>query len=209
HSADGNKNGLGVYGGYLRDSWELKGMLLGSYDRFSTERMTFGGDKAKADINAFTVSADVEAALRIGFTEVIDFKPYAGIEMQNTMYEGFNETGAGMYNLEVSGGNYLRSAGRVGLGLDYGKDIWTWYANVECKYMLSGTSHEIDNQFNQTGVVFSSRGSEEGEVQIGVGLGGDVRIAQNWKAFANGKYYTADGYENLYGNIGVRYMFGR
>ncbi|MCL1971557.1 MAG: autotransporter domain-containing protein, partial [Endomicrobia bacterium] len=209
HRADGNKNGLGVYGGYLRDSWELKGMLLGSYDRFSTERMTFGGDKAKADINAVTVSADLEAALLVVLTENIYFKPYAGIEAQNTMYEGFKETGAGMYNLEVSAGNYLRSAGRLGLGLDYEKGRWIWYGNVEGKYMIAGTNHEINSSFEQMGVEFYSRSSEEGKIQLGTGLGGEVRIGQNWKAFINGKYYAADRYENLYGNVGVRYMFGK
>jgi outer membrane protein OmpA-like peptidoglycan-associated protein len=46
-------------------------------------------------------------------------------------------------------------------------------------------------------------------VQLGAGLGGEVRVAENWKLFANAKYYTASRYENLYGNIGIRYLLGK
>jgi predicted outer membrane repeat protein len=212
HRAEGNKNGLGVYGGYIRDYWELKGMLLGSYDKFSTERMTYEGDAAKADINAVTVSADVEAALKIGLIKnknyFIDLKPYIGMELQNTKYEGFKERGAGKYNLETEAGNYLRSAGRVGLGLDYEKGRWIWYGNVEGKYMIEGRKPEIRSEFEETGIEFYSRGSEEGRMQVGAGLGGAVRLGENWKVFINGKYYAAERYENMYGNAGVRYMFG-
>ena len=207
-SADGNKNGLGIYGGYLKDRWELKGMLLGSYDKFSTER-DVSVYVAKADINAVTVSADLEAAINMALTENMLLKPYAGLEAANSAYEGFKERGADIYNLDVEGSSYLRTGARVGAGIDYEKDIWTWYANAELKYIFEGIKSEIENKFENTGVNFNSIGAEEGKVQIGLGLGGEVRIARNWKTFANVKYYTAERYENLYGNIGVRYMFGK
>jgi outer membrane protein OmpA-like peptidoglycan-associated protein/uncharacterized protein YhjY with autotransporter beta-barrel domain len=209
HRADGNKNGLGLYGGYLKDSWGLKAMLLGSYDRFATERMTYGGERAKADINALTLSADLEAALNIDITENILLKPYAGIEAANVIYDGFKEKGAGIYNLDTKDGSYLRSAARIGAGLDYERGRWIWYANVEGKYIFDGTKPEVKSEFEETGIDFYSRGAEEGKIQIGAGIGAEVRIAQHWKIFANAKYYAAERYENLYGNIGVRYMFGK
>ena len=208
NKADGNKNGLGLYGGYIKDSWELKAMLLGSYDRFSTERAVMG-EIAKADINGVTVSADVEAAIKIWMNDNMNFRPYAGIEAANSMYGGFKESGAGIYNLDTKAGNYLRTSGRVGAGLDYEKGIWIWYANVEGKYLIDGTKSEITSRFVDTGIDFYSRGAEEGRIQIGAGLGGEVRITGNWKGFANAKYYAAERYENLYGNVGVRYMFGK
>jgi len=207
--ADGNKNGLGLYGGYIKDSWELKAMLLGSYDRFSTERADFTGGAAKADINAVTMSGDIEAAIKIRMNDDMNFRPYAGIEAANTSYGGFKESGAGIYDLDTQSGNYLRTAGRVGAGLDYEKGIWIWYANVEGKYILDGTKPEITSRFMDTGIDFNSRGAKEGSIQIGAGLGGEVRITENWKGFANAKYYAAERYENLYGNVGVRYMFGK
>ncbi|MCL2798956.1 MAG: OmpA family protein [Endomicrobia bacterium] len=208
HKADGNKNGLGIYGGYLRNGWELKGMLLGSYDKFNTERMTYAGDVAKADINAVTVSADMELGINICLGKVITMRPYGGIEAANTMYGAFKEKGAGQYNLDVREGNYLRSAARVGLGLGYEKGKWIWYANAEGKYKIDGTKYEIESEFEDTGVNFYSRSSEEGNIEIGAGLGGEVRIAKNWKGFINAKYYAGERYENAYGNIGIRYLFG-
>jgi len=206
--ADGNKNGLGLYGGYIKDTWELKAMLLGSYDRFSTERAVMG-ETAKADISGVTVSGDIEAAIKIWMNDNINFRPYAGVEAANTMYGGFKESGAGIYNLDTQSGNYLRTAGRVGAGLDYEKGIWIWYANLEGKYIFDGTKPEITSRFVDTGIDFYSRGAKEGHLQIGAGLGGEVRITENWKGFANAKYYTAERYENLYGNMGVRYVFGK
>ena len=207
HKASGNKNGLGVYGGYAKDKFELKAMLLGSYDKFGTERAVMG-QTAKADISAVTISADAEAALGIELNEVMKFKPYFGMELANTIYGGFQERGTGNYNLDVNGGNYLRSAARIGAGLDYEKEIWLWYANVEGKYKITGTKTEIEAAFENTGIMFNSRGSEEGNMEAGIGVGAEVRVAYNWKIFTNGKYYIGERYENLYGNIGVRYIFG-
>ncbi|MCL2335236.1 MAG: autotransporter domain-containing protein, partial [Endomicrobia bacterium] len=207
--ADGNKNGLGLYGGYIKDGWELKAMLLGSYDRFSTERAAYSGAIAKADINGVTVSADAEAALKIGIIQNLKLRPYAGVEIANTKYGGFKESGAGIYNLDTRSGNYLRTAGRAGVGLDYEKGIWIWYANAEGKYVIDGTKPEVKSQFADTGIDFYSRGAEEGRIQIGAGAGGEVRIAKDWKLFANAKYYTAERYENISGNAGLRYVFGK
>jgi len=206
HKADGNKNGLGVYGGYIIDGWEFKAMLLGSYDKFVTERMTYEGDTAKADISAMTVSADAEVALKIELTESVKLKPYAAIAIENAMYGGFKEKGAGIYNLDVEKGNYFRSAARMGAGIDYEKEIWTLYANIESKYKIKGTKPEIESRFENTDIKFNSRGVEEGKIEIGIGAGAAVKISENWKIFVNGKYYAGERYENLHGNTGVRYM---
>ncbi|MCL2334553.1 MAG: OmpA family protein, partial [Endomicrobia bacterium] len=133
----------------------------------------------------------------------------AGLEIANTNYGDFKETGGGIYDLDTKGGNYLRSAGRVGAGVDYEKGIWIWYANVEGKCVFEGTKPEIESQFNGTGIEFNSRGADEKNVVIGAGAGGEVRISQHWKGFANAKYYIGEKYENIYGNIGVRYLFGK
>ena len=208
NKADGNNNGLGFYGGYIRDSWELKAMLLGSYDMFSTQRMAYNSQVAKADITGVTVSADLEAAIKIWMSDNMNLRPYAGIEAANTMYGGFKESGAGMYDLDTRSGDYLRSAGRVGAGLDYEKGIWIWYANVEGKYVFEGTKPEIKSQFTDTGIDFYSRGADEKNLEIGAGAGAEVRISRHWKGFANAKYYVGEKYENIYGNIGIRYLFG-
>jgi predicted outer membrane repeat protein len=207
HRADGQKNGLGLYGGYIEEGYEIKAMLLGSYDMFNTKRAVLGRT-AKAEINAITISADIEGALKYKIEENIILRPYIGAEAENTSYGSFKESGAGILNLETEGGNYTRSAGRAGVGIEYDKKSWNAYAKAEGKYLFSGQEPEIESVFRDTHEDFMSRGAKEGKIEIGIGGGVEVRITENWKAFANANYYGAEKYENIYGNAGVRYIFG-
>ncbi|MCL2484680.1 MAG: autotransporter domain-containing protein [Endomicrobia bacterium] len=211
NSAKGNKKGLGVYGGYTIDEkWELKGLLLGSFDSFSTERrIALLNSTAKGDVDAFTISADIEGALRVEIKENTNVKPYFGLELQNVNYKGFKESGAEAVNLNVKGGKYIRSAARLGAGIEYDKKDWNIYGKLEGKYLMTGKEPEIESVFEGTNVSFKSRGTEEGKIQLGLGLGGEIFIAQDWKLFANGNFYTASRYQNIYGNIGIRYMLGK
>ncbi|MDR2191376.1 MAG: autotransporter domain-containing protein [Endomicrobium sp.] len=208
NKASGQKNGIGVYGGYLKEKYEIKAMLLGSYDIFNTERYVLG-KTAKADISAITVSADIEGALKYKINDEIKFRPYTAIEAENTSYGGFKESGAGILDLEVSGGNYLRSAARLGAGIEYEKESFIVYAKAEGKYLFSGTAPEIESVFKDTKKKFNNRGAKEGALEIGIGAGIEVKITENWKGYANANYYGADRYENIYGNIGARYIFGK
>jgi uncharacterized protein with beta-barrel porin domain len=207
-SADGQKNGLGAYGGYIQDKYEVKAMLLGSLDKFNTERYVLG-NKAKADINAVTISADVEGALKYKLNEEIIIKPYAGLEAENVNYGSFKEKGAGILDLEVNGGNYFRSAGRIGAGVEYEKSKWIAYAKAEWKYIMSGREPEIESVFKGTREEFKSRGVEEGAMEAGIGAGAEMKVTDNLKVYANANYYIADRYSNISGNIGARYMFGK
>ncbi|MCL2485134.1 MAG: autotransporter domain-containing protein [Endomicrobia bacterium] len=210
-SADGNKKGLGVYGGYVIDEkWELKGMLLGSFDNFNTERrIEIFNSTAKGEVDAFTMNADIEGAYTVEIDEITKLKPYLGFELQNVSYKGFKESGADIVNLEIKGSSYLRTAMRLGAGIDYDKKDWNVYGKLEGKYLITGQEPAISSVFEGTNTSFDSRGSEEGKIQLGLGFGGEIFIAQDWKLFANMNYYTASKYENIYGNIGVRYMLGK
>ncbi|MCL2485080.1 MAG: autotransporter domain-containing protein [Endomicrobia bacterium] len=210
NKADGFKKGLGVYGGYIEEEWELKGMFLGSFDNFDTQRyIPFYNRTAKAEIKAFTINTDIEGALKLRIDDDVIVKPYLGMELQNVNYQGFKETGAGALNLDVKNGNYLRSAARLGAGVEYDKTEWSVYAKAEGKYILTGTKPEIQSVFENTNVNFMSVGSKEGSIEFGLGLGGEIFITENCKLFVNANFYTAKRYENIYGNIGVRYLIGR
>ncbi|MDR2191749.1 MAG: autotransporter outer membrane beta-barrel domain-containing protein, partial [Endomicrobium sp.] len=206
-SADGQKSGLGVYGGYIQEKYEIKGTLLGSYDIFNTKRYVLG-NTAKADIDALTVIADVEGALKYQINEKLNLRPYIGMEIEDANYGSFKESGAGILDLEVSGGSYIRSAARLGAGVEYEENIFTFYAKAEGKYLLSAAEPEIESALEGTNETFKSRGAQEGALEIGIGLGVEAKIASNLKIYANANYYGANKYENIYGNIGVRYMFG-
>jgi outer membrane protein OmpA-like peptidoglycan-associated protein len=206
--AQGSKSGLGVYGGYIEEGYELKGMLEGSYDILSTERAVMG-EIGRGDIKAFTIRGDIEGALKYEMSEEVKIKPYLGLEISDTGYERFKEKGAGIYNLDVKEGSYIRSGARIGAGIEYEKEKIRGYAKAEGKYILSGREPEIESEFMETGIKFKSRGSEEGMIEMGIGIGGEIKVTENFTAYVNIRYYVGDRYENIYGNSGVRYVFGR
>ncbi|MCL2485309.1 MAG: autotransporter domain-containing protein [Endomicrobia bacterium] len=211
NKADGNNKGLGVYGGLIKEDWELKALVSGSFDNFDTQRYVYtpiGNRIAKGEIEAFTLSGDIEAALKYAMSERVKLRPYVGMEIDDVNYKGFRESGAGAVNLDVNGGNYIRSAARIGAGVEYDKKEWSVYARGEGKYLITGFEPEIESKFEGTNSEFTTKGAEEGKIQIGLGLGGEMFISQNWKLFAHGNYYTAERYENLYGHVGIRYIFG-
>ncbi|MCL2144556.1 MAG: autotransporter domain-containing protein [Endomicrobia bacterium] len=208
NKADGTKTGVGIYGGYIKQDWELKALTLGSFDSFEAKRyIYYSGATAESEIKTVTLSFDVEGALKFDMTAYTKFRPYAGFELANASYGGFKEKGAGIFNLDVDGGNYLRTSGRAGAGLQYEKDIWNWYANLESRLLFSGTEPEIENVFSGTNAKFKTRGAKEGAFEIGIGIGGALRLTKSLKIFANANYYGADKYQNMYGNIGIRYTF--
>lgn len=208
NKADGTKTGAGIYAGYIKEDWELKGLTLLSFDSFDVKRyVNYIDATAKSDIKTTTLSFDIEGALKFDMSFYTKFRPYAGFEFANASYKGFTESGAGLFNLDVEGGNYLRTAGRVGAGLHYEEDIWSLYGNVEGKILFSGTEPEIENVFEGTNASFKTRGAKEGSLEFGLGLGGAVRLTQSLKVFINANYYGADKYQNIFGNVGLRYTF--
>jgi predicted outer membrane repeat protein len=206
NAADGNKNGIGVYGGYIKDKYVIKATVLGSYDIFDTRRAVMG-QTAKGEIGALTIIADAEGSFKYGIKEYATLIPYAGIEWEDTNYAGFKESGAGIYNLDVESGNYIRSALRAGSAIEYEKNKVSGYAKAEIKYLLIGATPEIRSEFNATGINFGSRGSQEGSVGIGIGAGGKVKVRENLIVYGSINYYGAERYSNIYGNVGVRYVF--
>ncbi|MCL2800086.1 MAG: OmpA family protein [Endomicrobia bacterium] len=208
NKADGKRIMLGFYGGRFEEGWELKGLLLGSYDMFDTTREVLGRF-ADGNIDAITVAADLEGALKYKLSDNTTFRPFIGLEAENVNYKGFDETGAGEYNLNVNDGNYLRASARLGTGIEYERKVWSAYANAEARYVITGDKPEVESVFENTNVEFLSRGTAEGQIQGGVTAGAEVKITNWFKVFANANVTAADRYAFYGGNAGFRFVFGR
>ncbi|AKL97645.1 hypothetical protein [Endomicrobium proavitum] len=207
-----NKMGLGFYGGYIEESYEIKAMISGSKDSYETTRAIklngFAADRtASGKFDGLTLGADVEGALKYKIGNNTNFRPYAGAELKNVSYDGFTETGASELNLKVEAGNYLRTTARLGAGVNYDDKTWAGYVNLEGKYLLTGKKYEIESVFEGTDVKFLSRGYEENGLILGATLGGSVRITEGLKFFINANAHTAEKFTNLYANAGLRYNF--
>jgi uncharacterized protein with beta-barrel porin domain len=159
-------------------------------------------------MSAFTKNAGIEGALKYKINEETKIKPYIAIEAQETHYGSFEESGTEL-GLEIYGGSYLRSAARIGTGVEYEKEKWSAYAKAEGKYLLSGREPEIEAMFKGTQESFKSAGAREGNIAIGLAAGGEIKITNDFKIYANINYYGAQRYSNIYGKAGIRYMFGK
>ncbi|AKL97503.1 autotransporter domain-containing protein [Endomicrobium proavitum] len=211
-----NKIGGGIYGGYASEKYEIKATINASKDSYETTRNIelskyfpgYEDREAKGSYAGMTIGGDVEGALKIKIANNTIFKPYIGAEVKNASYESFKETGANGLNLNVEAGNYFRSAGRVGAGVNYENEKWAGYVNLEGKYLLAGNKYEIESAFEGTEIKFQSRGYEESGVILGVAIGGSVKVAEGLKIIAGANAYTADNYTTINGNAGLRYNFG-
>ena len=200
--------GFGIYGGLLTDELELKAMVSGSYDNFTTARyISFADRKADADFSGMTIDVDFEGAIRSYVTESVILRPLAGIEIKSANYGSFNEKNAGDLSLKVSGSNYLRGTARIGLGVGSDDDAQLeWYAGVEGRHLLTEAEPEITAAFFGTSEDFESKGAKEGSTIIGLAAGSSYRISDNFKISANAGYQSADGYQNIFGSLGIRYL---
>ncbi|MCL2144577.1 MAG: hypothetical protein FWH43_03680, partial [Endomicrobia bacterium] len=209
NSADVVNAGLGLYGGYVKNLWDIKWLLSGSIDSYDTERyIPFAGRNAAASFGGMTLNIDIEAGIKMAFGENTMLRYYAGAEMRNSAYDEIKESGAHSLNLTVFEDAYQRSAARTGLTVNYEQKAYTLYAGGEYKYLIDGNLPELKNKFEEeTNTAFYIRGSEEGKSVLGAKTGVTVNAAENVKLFANASYHTAERYSNIYGNIGVRIFF--
>jgi uncharacterized protein with beta-barrel porin domain len=116
HKADINSYGLGLYGGIVKEKYDIKGLLsLGSDNYETTRYLRFENmTKAKGKFGGISAILDVEAGYRIGVASRsvlgrIKLRPYVGVGLGLIHTDGFTENGADIWNLEVKANNYLRA----------------------------------------------------------------------------------------------------
>jgi predicted outer membrane repeat protein len=206
-----NNFGIGTYGGYEEDQWEVKACLNGNYDTYNTERhIKFAtlDRTARADFSGFGFTADVEGAYKIELEEFLIFRPFIGAEFGLNSYGTITEKGADSLNLEVKSGNYLKTLLKAGLGCK--KDIirYSLFANLEYKQVLVGDLPEIDCTFEGTQEVFNSYGIRTGKNIFGIDIGGNYILNKDISLFAKTIFSFAKKYEDIYATVGAVYKFG-
>ncbi|MDR2425620.1 MAG: autotransporter domain-containing protein [Endomicrobium sp.] len=208
NEAEITNTGLGIYGGLIEKKWEVKALISGGYDSYNTKRyIPFADRKTKAEFDGTTFGADIEGAIKFRIDKYFNIRPYIGVEAKNSHYNGFKERDGESLSLEVHGNSYVRSASRLGSGVVYDNNIFSWHINAEAKYLMSGEAPEIESIFEGSDIIFRSRGSTEGSIIFGAVAGVSIRVTKKLKLFVNGSYYGADHFQNLYGNIGLRWTF--
>lgn len=208
NTAEINSTGLGFYSGYKDRFWEFKGLVCADFNENNTNRyIPFAGQKAKADFNSTTFGLDMEGATNLKATRFLYLRPYAGFELRNVSYKGFTEKNAGALNLNVDGGNYFRSALKLGASINHDNSLYSYFLGLETKYLMNGDINVIEASFDGTDASFKSKTSTEGRFALGLSAGAKTMIAKDITIFVTGDLFKAAKYENFHANIGVRYSF--
>lgn len=210
--ADLDSVGGGVYGGWIQENWEVKGLLGATYDSYDVKRKISAPSAnlnrtAKSDFNGYSLRADLEAAYKIPLDEKMWFKPYLGIESAMTDYQSFTETNADALNVRVNGDRLFSSTARAGLGVQSKRNRLGWNARAEYNYLITDPYPEIDVMLAGTDTRFKSRGAETGRSGLGLNAGIDYDLTPRLNIYLNGEFRLASDYENLHGSLGLRYAF--
>lgn len=210
NKADIKRMGAGIYGGLLRDEWEMKVSISGDSNSFNVERkIDFIDQRSKSEFDAFGIAFDIEGALRNYINEQVCLKPYIGINIKNLKYDDFYETGVGELSLNVTGDEYMRNTMRFGIAIadDESEGPFEWYGGLEYSYLFSGDEPEIKMSFRNSQDIFNSKGGQELKSILGFGGGISYKIIDAMKVYANVNLKISEKHNDVYGNIGLRYMF--
>ena len=185
-----NDINLGLYGGYETDNWIFKGMLLGGYEKYKTDRNIKSINKiANSDYRGFNTALDVEAGYKVALNNLTSIHklmltPYLGITGNYVSNEGFKEKGADSLNLKVKDYSNVSAQARLGLGIKGKIKKFGWYARAGIKQLLTNDYNEIESSLlNQN---MKIRSAELGKFSYGGGFGADYALSDAWTLFANG-----------------------
>lgn len=206
-SADINSYGIGAYGGYLYKDFDFKGILSLSGHQYSTERDAGAAGKGKTDFNGYGINADLEVAMWIAMTPLINLRPYAGLTLGYAGYGSSNEIGAGNMNLDTESGSYTRSTMRLGTGVNGKYDKLGWYGGLELEYILTGKYVEIESKTGGSSVKTDSKGAETDAALIAINAGGDYDITSSLKGYANLSYKVNGSMSDFGAGMGIAFIF--
>ncbi|MDR2251239.1 MAG: autotransporter domain-containing protein [Endomicrobium sp.] len=123
HAGEVNSYGLGLYGGIVKEKYDIKGLVSFIADNYDTTRcVSFENRlKAKGQFSGVSGILDIEAGYRIAIASSsilgkIKLRPYAGDGLTLIHTNGFRESGADIWNLEVKANNYVRTGLVGGIG---------------------------------------------------------------------------------------------
>jgi hypothetical protein len=129
----------------------------------------------------------------------------------------FTESGGDIWNLEVKANDYVRAGLVGGIGIiGQGKKFrWNISCGLDC--MLSGRNEEITNRFtggyslpNDIGNRdFQSRSVTLDTVNVRSDIGFGYYVLDGLEVYCSGDIKWSSMVKDMYGNIGVRYSFGK
>jgi predicted outer membrane repeat protein len=224
HKGEVNSWVLGLYGGIVKEKYDIKGLVSFSADNYDTTRCLRFENRLKAKGQFIGVSGilDMEAGYRIAIASSsilgkIKLRPYAGAGLALIHTNGFRESGADIWNLEVKANNYIKTGLVGGIGFTGEGEKFRWNISCGLDCMLSGRNEEITSSFiggyslpNGMGNRdFRSRRVTLDAVSVRSDIGFGYYVLDGLEAYCSGDIKWSSMAKDMYGNIGVRYSFGK
>jgi predicted outer membrane repeat protein len=224
HKGEVNSWGLGLYGGIVKEKYDIKGLVSFSADNYDTTRcLRFENRlKAKGQFSGVSGILDIEAGYRIAIASSsvlgkVKLRPYVGAGLALIHTNSFTESGGDIWNLEVKANDYVRTGLVGGIGFTGQGEKFRWNISCGLDCMLSGRNEEITNRFTggyslPNGIGnrdFRSRSVTLDAVSVRSDIGFGYYVLDGLEAYCSGDIKWSSMAKDMYGNIGVRYSFGK
>ena len=210
---------LGFYGGYVGENWDFKGMLLGGYEQYKTDRTIHFLDErrvANSEHTGYSGALDLEAAYKIALNgqaktnHKLFLKPFIGAIGSYMTNSGYKEKGAQSLDLKVESYDNFAAEARAGVGISGKAKKFNWYAKAGVRRLLTDESNEIETSllnYSET-TKMNIKSAEVAGVAFTGGLGADYQLNEDWTLFANALSNLSGASDNYYANVGLSYKFG-
>ena len=218
HKGEVNSLGLGLYGGIVKEKYDIKGLVSFSADSYNTTRCVRFENrvKAKGEFSGVSGILDIEAGYRIeiGSSSIlgrIKLRTYAGAGLALIHTNSFTESGGDIWNLEVKANDYVRTGLVGGIGFTGQGEKFRWNISCGLECMLSGRNEEIRNRFtggyslpNGIGNIdFRSRSVTLDAVSVRSDIGFGYYVLEGLEAYCSGDIKWSSMAKDIYGNIGL------
>jgi outer membrane autotransporter protein len=208
-SAQVNRTGVGVYGGLFKERTDVKVAIGGSFNQYETNREQREA-KMKGEFMGVSGNVDIESGYTIPLgRNGIKVRPYVGGAGFIAYTQRFKEEGE--YALDVKKDNYCKMSGRMGIGLLRGdeKKRFRWSSSLGVEYLLAGMKYEVMTTRENNGEQVVGNSLELDKLIVEGNIGAGYKVTEKIEIYMQGKVSGAKRYQNLYGQVGVRYVFGK
>lgn len=196
---------LGIYGGYVSDTWVLKGTLLGGYQYYEGSRdIAYMARKADSSYHGWNTALDLETSYNIPLDTWVNFKPFIGVLGSYSHQQAFNETGADALNLRVKSNSQFNAQARLGAELD-GKiqNRLSWYGSAAVKQFLGDDYAKVKMSLGLPNTDMEIISAELGRTYFSGQFGLTFAVTDKLSIYGNIDAGVNNKSANCYGNLGL------
>jgi outer membrane autotransporter protein len=163
---------VSLYGSYHLGGFALDSSIGYAFDRIKTDDQSDGGDaKSKRDANE--ISAALQASYNVNLPDAVVLTPHAGLDYLHIFEDGFNEHGAGAFDLQADSNNTDSLRPQIGAGISrsFATDNgWHLIPAVDVTYSREVLDNNHDANVSAGGGTFNVKGVTPSRDQLALNV---------------------------------------